>query len=317
MRPLASAVVLGLAWFAAINALATLAAVAIGARLSDRTAACPRRARTLLLVRFFPVGAASVLAALLFAPAHLWLEPPNANERAGLVILSLVFVALVLFARAFCNLARIVNGAALLRRYAERAARCDAASALTDVPNGVGIALAGVLRPRVLIGSSTRRVLSPEELEVAVAHELAHQRARDNVARALMLCVPDLLGWTGAGRRLERLWAAEAECLADARAINGDPARATCLASALLKVARIAADPQAERSAAWSTFHHHRLLLETRVRLLVDEAPARVPHNHSVSMFAAAFVMAVAALWLIGVPSSLHHLTETLIAALP
>ena len=144
---------------------------------------------------------------------------------------------------------------------------------LLEVPGVPGVALAGIFRPRILIGTRARRVLTAAELDLAVAHEHAHRQAGDNLSRALMLCAPDFLGFVSEARRLERMWEAEAECLADAAAVNGNPLRATRLASALVKVARLGSGERTW-SPGWSTFHQPALL-ELRVRLLVSSP--RVP----------------------------------------
>jgi beta-lactamase regulating signal transducer with metallopeptidase domain len=176
-----------------------------------------------------------------------------------------------------------------------------------------GIALAGVLRPRVVVGTEARAVLTGAELEVAIEHERAHLRARDNRTRALIWCTPDFLGFTSVGRRLERLWDAQAECLADARAVNGDRERASSLASALVKVARLRA-PRAA-CATWSLFHQPALL-ETRVRLLVDRHPAEVATDRAAGRVVLLAAAAVAIAWLLEFPPALHHLTELAIRAL-
>jgi beta-lactamase regulating signal transducer with metallopeptidase domain len=180
-----------------------------------------------------------------------------------------------------------------------------------DMPMLRGIALAGVFRPRVLVGASAREALTAAELDVAIAHELAHQRARDNLVRALMWCVPDFLGLMPAARRLETLWDAEAECLADARAVDGSEARAVCLASALVKVARLAPGPAHAYAPAWSTFHQ-AALLETRVRRLVT-APERACSQVRWLPLVCAALVSFAVAWFSGLPAQLHALTEILI----
>jgi beta-lactamase regulating signal transducer with metallopeptidase domain len=186
-----------------------------------------------------------------------------------------------------------------------------------EIPLLPGIALAGVIRPRVLIGSSARDVLTAPELDVAVAHEIAHWHAGDNVARVLMACIPDVFSLTSSARRVERLWEGEAECLADARAVAGSPERATRLASALVKVARLVARPgDVAWSPGWSSFHH-AALLETRVRLLIRRPPVPERVGGVALKAAAALAALVAAAWLGGVPYALHTVTEALLMVLP
>ena len=174
-----------------------------------------------------------------------------------------------------------------------------------------------MIRPRILIGPAVAQELSSAELEVAVAHELAHRQAFDNLARWAMLCAPDFFGISGAARRLERDWHAAAESLADARAVRGDSTRAVHLASALVKVTRLAAEgPASPPVPAWSTLNDPPLL-ERRVRRLVAgaaplAAPGRSRMIPALVTLGAAFLLAVPALAVM-----VHRLTETLVNLLP
>ena len=316
MRVVLSAVVLGLAWFAVIN-LAVSAMTWLAARLiDDRITPSTGRSRVLLALRFAPAVVAAAGALGIFVPGHLWLEPPQVEERHGVVIVALASLSLLLFIRSGWQVAAVIVASRRLSSWASGRVRRSRGVTWTELPVLSGISLAGVIRARVIVGTEVRRTLTSGELEVAVAHELAHQRALDNLTRVLMACVPDLLGLTGTARRLERLWNGHAECLADARAVDGDPRRASQLASALIKVARLHAT-LADRHPAWSSFHQPDLL-ETRVRLLVDQRPrsVRAGRGGSLMLFALTPIVVTAA-WAVELPSTLHHLTELLIAALP
>jgi beta-lactamase regulating signal transducer with metallopeptidase domain len=186
-----------------------------------------------------------------------------------------------------------------------------------EVPAFPGISLAGIVRPRVLIGRPAREALTDAELLVAIAHELAHSRAWDNAKRCAMFCVADLFGGTRASRDLEAAWRAEAERLADEAAVNGDPVRAAVLASALVKVARLA-PPQrpVPHSPAWSTFHEPGLL-ESRVRRLLAPGKAGGGRRRTARAVPVAFAAAIAAAWALGLPARLHGVTELLVTVLP
>jgi hypothetical protein len=311
----ASAVVLGLAWFAGVNLIASVFALAAATWLPDAIAVDVRRARQLLALRFFPAAIAATVAVALFAPAHVLLEPADVEERYGVLPLGLAVIGLVLIARSVWRTARIAAASIRLAIYARRHA-ADRRTATLELPLLPAIALAGVFRPRVIIGSPARQALTMEELDVAVAHELAHRHAHDNLTRVLMACVPDLFSLTPAARRIERLWEAEAECLADARAAAGSAVRASRLASALVKVARLRSS-DAAWSPGWSSFHH-AALLETRVLLLVQR-PRQQPSRADRSSAPAGTVVValVVAAWTAGVPRALHAITERLLAVLP
>jgi hypothetical protein len=182
---------------------------------------------------------------------------------------------------------------------------------MTEVPLLPGIALAGIMRPRILVGEPARRLLSGDELDVALAHELAHQQTGDNLTRVLMRCAPDFLAGTRTARRLETLWAGEAECLADATAVGNSPTRAALLASALVKIGRIAVGgPQ--WSPEWSTLHHP-VLLEVRVRRLVAGTPVGRGSSRWFRIAASLSAVAVVVAWSLGLPTELHWLTERLL----
>jgi len=306
---------LGLAWFAAINLVVSVVVWFVSRRCHDRLTADPWRARRLLALRLAPAFVSLAVVAVLFMPAHLWLEPAKADERIGFVPMILAVSGLALLLRAACRSAQAIRRTVRLAAVRPHRELRRGGLRLLEVPGLCGVALAGIFRPRILIGTRARRVLTSAELDLAVAHEQAHRQAGDNLSRALMLCAPDFLGFFTEARRLERMWEAEAECVADAAAVNGNPLRATRLASALVKVARLASGERTW-SPGWSTFHQGALL-EVRVRLLVSSP--RVPSASAGYVRAAATcgLAAVAAAWAAGVPQQMHWLTEAFIAILP
>jgi beta-lactamase regulating signal transducer with metallopeptidase domain len=179
-----------------------------------------------------------------------------------------------------------------------------------------GVSLAGVFKPRIVIGREVAKELSSAELEVAIAHELAHRDAYDNIARASMLCAPDFFGGSRRARRLETGWHEAAESLADTRAVRGDRNRALHLASALVKVARLSSSAAPVRpQPAWSTLNDPSLL-ERRVRRLVSGGltPARPYGRQGVAALLVAGGIVTAIPLTAG---SLHRLTEYLVRLLP
>lgn len=315
MTVLASTVTLALAWFAGIN-LAVSAACWVAARaFQDTVAVSRRRSQALLLLRLLPSVAAAAAAFVLFAPTHARLEPANADERYGLVVIACAAVGTILILRSLWLAARVACGARRLRQLGVRRERHDRIE-LAEVPFTGLIALAGVVRPRILIGSQARQALTDDELDAAVAHEMAHRDVADNLARTAMACAPDFLGLTRSGQRLERLWEAEAECLADARAALGSAERARHLASALIKVARLCGRRRAS-SPAWSLLHQPALL-KLRVQLLVEGGAAVADTGPRLVRWFGMFLAAVvAAAWVSGLPGELHRITEFLLARLP
>lgn len=314
----ASGVLLALAWFAAINAAASLVSWAIGVALVSSR----HRGRTALLlaVRLLPATASLLLVATVFLPAHWRLEPRDARESFGVMLSALAACGAVILIRSVARAVGVARAGGRLRAAGQlsRIGGGLPAEGVYEVPGLAGVSLAGVLRTRILIGPAVTRQLSPEELAVAVDHELAHRTAFDNLKRFAMLCAPDLFGFSRIARLLEDDWRAAAESLADARAVNGDGTRALHLASALVKVAKLGTGSPAFRlSPAWSTLHHPPLL-ETRVRVLVSgAAPAagqpRLERALGVAALAAAGLLLTGA----AVAGPVHQVTEALVRVLP
>jgi hypothetical protein len=305
-------IVLGLAWFTLVNAGASLLSWLLAswfrpsAEQGDRT-------RRLVLVRMFPACVSILFALAIFLPSHLVLEPADANESLGLLWYSLAGCGTVLLGRAAVRALTLWRAGRELLSDSHRSAMITAG--VHQVEGIAGVSLAGVFKPRVLIGPEAARELTSAELDVAIAHELAHRDAGDNVTRASMLCAPDFFGGSRRARHLEATWHEAAESLADARAVDGDRVRALHLASALVKVARLSVSATARPQPAWSTLNDPSLL-ERRVRRLVSGAltPA-VPGNRGIAWALLTAVGVIAAVPLFA--GSLHRLTEYLVRLLP
>lgn len=316
MRLLFSSALLGLAWFAAINAAMSLAAWMIGRVLVRRPD--PLGAERVLAVRLLPATVSLVFVLAVFLPAHWRLEPAESDESFGLLLGTAGAAGLCLAMRA---LWRTVRSGLAGHRFAVllRGAAHPAAGEVLELGGLPGVSLAGIWRPRIVIGPDARAALTPAELDVAISHEVAHRRSRDNLKRFLMYVSPDLFGWTAVARQLEDRWQAEAECEADAEAVRGDGHRALVLASALVKVARLATVAGAHPvSPAWaSSAFHVPTLLEVRVRRLL--AGSLTPTAARRLWWSSLMVSLTVAggLWLAGFPDTLHSVTEALVTRLP
>lgn len=310
VHPMFNEAILTVAWFAAVNVAVSIVVLVAARFFGDRVGADPRRARFLALTRLAPSALGAIAAFGLFLPAHLKLEPPRSDEWLGPWTLTVGMCGMALLLRSVFQLAATWHRSARLVRDTGRDIT-RGRFCMTEVPLLPGIALAGIMRPRILVGEPARRLLSGEELDVALAHELAHQQTGDNLTRVLMRCAPDCLAGTRTARRLEALWAGEAECLADATAVGDSPARAALLASALVKIGRLAVGgPQ--WSPEWSALHHPALL-EVRVRRLVSGTPVGPGSSRWFRVAAALSAVAVAVAWSLGLPTELHWLTERLL----
>ena len=189
-----------------------------------------------------------------------------------------------------------------------------------SLPNPTPIvSLVGVFRPRLFVSTQVLGALSPEELDLSMAHELAHLSARDNLKRVLAACSPDALSIVGFGRRLEQRWRAAIEFAADARAVAGDEQRAVSLVSALVTVARLSPPAQPSFLMAGSDFYDGELL-KARIDRLLDPALGRRQSTALVPVWPislVAFLVLAAllpsqAVWVI-----VHVATEGLVRVLP
>lgn len=306
-----SSALLGLIWFAITNLTATL----LACLLVRATASRQLSAGGLLALRLMPATLSTLFVATLFLPAHILFEPAESEESLGLTLGAVAALAVLLLLRSLFRVASVLRADFELFALMRRVARPHGTA--FEVRGLAGVSLAGIVRPRILIGSSALAALTPAELEVAISHEHAHRRSLDNVKRFAICCAPDVLGLLPIARRLERRWEAETECQADAWAVGGDTSRAVALASALVKVARLPRAAAIQPSPSWSNFHVPALL-EMRVRRLID-GPSHVPRRHTA--WWGAIVLAVAALpaaaWAFDLPYAIHVATETLVTHLP
>jgi hypothetical protein len=311
-----SSLLLALAWFAAANVAASIVATAAARIFLRRSRGLS--ANLLLALRLFPAAIASIFVVAVFLPAHWRFEAPSADESFGLVLYVLAGLAGGLLLSSGWHIVSTLSTCRRLRRACGSAHGTTAREpAVVEVRDLTGVTLAGLARPTILVGAPVRAALTPEELDVALAHELAHWRAWDNVKRFAMSAAPDFFRWTRTARRLEQRWSGEVECLADASAVNGDESRAFHLASALVKVARLEAWTPARDTQVWSTLHA-RALLELRVRRLVD-GTILVGRRRIIAPAGAGCgaAMAIAVTWMFGIPYDLYRLTEQLIRLLP
>jgi hypothetical protein len=204
-------------------AVAVAAAAAV--RAVDRMR--PRNAAHLLLgLRLFPLAAASFVVAACCIPSYLWLEPEAGAERVGWLCLAAAAVSAAMWLVSLGNAALAVRRSLRYRRYCER----------TGAPV---LMLAGVFRPRLVVSRVVKDALSAEQLAAALGHEQAHRRAYDNFKRLLFAATPRLPGF----RLLEGAWSRVSEWAADDESTAGDADRSLCLASTLVRMARLRAVP--------------------------------------------------------------------------
>jgi len=311
----------GLAGWALLATAGTLVALALwwtAPELRPGNGAA-RRARRLFLAGMLPSALALAGAGLLI-PAFVLHEPAEPAERVGpLLLLAAVAGAALLAGGAWRALRDAHATRSLCRRWlgSARPLRLTGVTLPAPLPahafeSSFPVAsVVGPWRPRLFVSRRVIEGCAPEELAAILAHEQAHVVARDNLKRALLSAAPDPLAWTPLGRRLRRDWHAAAEAAADERAAAGRPEVRLALASALVRLARLAARPVPLAGAAVID----DAPVASRVRRLLAPAPEAPPSP------AAAFALLLApflALLLLGLAhlDRVHAAGERLVALL-
>jgi Zn-dependent protease with chaperone function len=238
---------LSLVGLLAINSMASLLAAGLWRGISRATESwpSPARAQFLFFLRIMPGLAAVFCVGALFIPSYLINEPRHTTEvvTAKLGLLAAASLYGIGFALWRC-IARCLTTRRLARDWLRHAQPISVEN--LSVPafrfrhRFPVVAIVGALRPRLFIAEQVLEALSPEELSAAVAHERGHLAARDNFKRGLLLVCRDVLALLPLGRSLDRAWMEAAECAADDHAARNGLPEALDLASALVKIARLA-----------------------------------------------------------------------------
>ena len=218
-------------------------------------------------LRMFPLALAGLITAAFAVPSFLLLEPRSIVEPMGNIPLSLALLGSALAVFGLAN-------AVLALRKASRTVSSWSDSAeeiASPVPFPVlrirrsvpALTAAGLLRPKILLSGSAEFLLNGNELRIALNHELAHIRRRDNFKKMLLRFVafPGMRG-------LEAAWLEASEMAADDAAVSST-ADALDLAAALLKLSRLKADePSPDLTAA--LVHGHAAIINARVERLIS-----------------------------------------------
>jgi len=263
-------------------------------------------------LRALPPAGALLFVAAFVVPAFVGLEPQSTDERfgipgialasAGLLIVALGAVSALL---ASWQTARFV--ASCPKSGARRRVGDAGAGAVEVVSAKPLFVVAGIHRPKLLISEQAVRLLDENEMRVAVRHELAHARFRDNLKKLGLRAArfPFLSG-------LERSWMQAAELEADDAAVT-DPSGALDLASALLKIAG-ASSPAPLPHLAMSLVPGTQSALQARVQRLLAWEPRRSsPSSARQRVFFLVFALAALAAGYAPLLRHVHELCELLV----
>lgn len=280
----------------------------------------PRQAaRFLLALRLFPWACSLLVVAGMCAPSYLLLEPAATREEVGWACLAAAFLCLASAALSAVRCWRAARRSLAYIRHCQmvgRPERLAGESAPVWVVEGSApfLALAGIVRPRLIVSRPVVNALPERQLAAALRHEQAHQLSRDNFKRLLGLLAPDTFPMWRGFARLERAWSRFAEWAADDYAVAGDSQRSLSLAAALVNVARMGACPRTDPLIT-SLLADNQHLAERVERLLRDVPAQRPEERQSVLALIGTVVASVLLLPLMVQPATLasvHRLLEHL-----
>jgi len=201
-----------------------------------------RRANVLFALRIAPAAVAICLVVFIAWPAFLAFEPRHTNETIGLKLS--IMAGLAAWGIA-CSARRVGRAWSDSRRLTEEWMHTAQPASVDGISIPVYrldhrfpvMAVTGILRPCLFIANHLLDSMRPEELAAAVAHEMGHVAACDNLRRLLLCLFPDLRMLAGHGNP-DALWMEASENAADLFAVRRGARSALDLASALIKVAR-------------------------------------------------------------------------------
>lgn len=201
-----------------------------------RGASAQTQASLLFWLRIFPAIASGLVTLIFTIPSFVIFEPRSIEEDIALPLV-LGLGCLLLFALGFVRVIEAQRKTArVVADWLRGATAVDAGVATPTFRASRGtppLTLVGVCSPRVVVSEATVTLLSSDELRVAVRHEVAHMRSRDNLKKLAFHCSP-FPGMAG----LESAWHEAAELAADDGAVGSLP-DALDLAAALIKLSRL------------------------------------------------------------------------------
>ncbi|HXZ40758.1 MAG TPA: M56 family metallopeptidase [Terriglobales bacterium] len=203
-----------------------------------RPLAPSRSANFLLGLRLIPLAVSVAVTTVYAVPSFLLLEPDHIEEPLGpmLVLLAAGSLAWLLTA-TFRAIAAQKRTSRLLSRWVKEAKGIEKGTAfpVLRLPSRDPVlTVAGICAPKVLVSETAVTILTAEELEAALRHEMAHIRRHDNLKKLLFR----FASFPAMGR-LESAWSEMSEMAADDAAISNS-SEALDLASALIKLSRFA-----------------------------------------------------------------------------
>jgi len=238
----------------------------------------PGLARFLFGVRLFPLAAALLVTIVLAVPSFLLLEPRAIVEPIGGVSLFLGLCGLIVLtvgvAKTLLGILRVRRTISRWTGGAEPVLCPESVPVLRAASAAPPLTAVGIIRPRILLSGAAEFLLSANEFQSALNHEIAHVRRRDNLKKLLLGFVP----FPGM-RDLEEAWREATEMAADDAAVSSI-GEALDLAAALIKLCRLGATESCGE-LGMSLVHSPVSLVNERVERLIHwSAQSRPERRH-------------------------------------
>ncbi len=257
--------------------------------------------RALLFAQLGTHGVAFLLAFLVLVPLYIRNELNVQQERVGWIFLLATAIVLYRYVFGVFRAMRMwLRTWRWQRRFEVPPERFSSTVPVVCVSDERPLlAVAGLFSSSIVISRSllAENALQPAALEVALAHENAHARNRDNLKLLLLSCLPHFEHGTGRRPSVLRQWQSFSEFAADDDAVSGSRVRSILLAEALVAVARNASRMSPRVLA--TTLLAHEEDLESRVNRLLQPIPVAVSDDRPVGRLAkmggVAFLVAGAA----------------------
>jgi len=269
----------------------------------------------LFLTRILPLLASLLITLAFVVPSFQLLEPRSIDEDMGALPVALGIAALFLIGwgcyrvitaqlRTWHIVSRWLDGSQPL--YWE-----GQPPALRSRREAPPLIVVGMRKPRVLVSDSTLNLLTQNELQIALEHELAHVRSRDNLKKLVFRFSP----FPGMAK-LEAAWSQAAELAADDAAVS-NVNDAVDLAAALVKLSRLVSLDGPVDEAPACTIGFVTGSVTARVTRLLAWSESRKPSHTRISQWAVLPPLVVAAFCLFVTYGSVlvatHQLTEWLV----
>ena len=307
--------VLMLAAFGAANLL-----FSAGLLFNWRRVASSTHAPTIVALRSMP-AALSALVVLLAGLALAFFEPRGDETTGTMFLVFAAFGAACLLRMAFVAARGQLRARRIVRRWMTSPAPITLPGATIPVVAVTSafpiVAVVGLWRPRMIIGRSVVAACSARELAAIAAHEQEHVSARHNLSRMWLAAMPDAVSWLLVGHRIAGQWNLAAERQADDASARAGATGHLDLASALVRVARLApagVSPMDVPVSALFRGESPEKSIDQRVRRLLDRGKTTIdprPLRRALLAAGAGFAAALLNLRLI------HEILEVAVEHLP